>query len=315
MFETILTLVRQYDTIILHRHSNPDGDAIGAQTGLKGILRAAFPQKTVLAVGDAPGRYGFVAGSTPDEVDDAQYQNALAIVLDCSAEALISDMRWKTAAATARIDHHIFLTQLAQAEAVDTSYESCCGLIVSFAQECGFAIPREAAAALYTGMVTDSGRFRYDSTSPRTLRLAAVLLEANFDTNAIYRALYADTLESAQLRARYTLKIQRAGEDVAYIYTTRDELAALGADTFSISRGMVGTMADLRGVNAWANFTETDAGVLCELRSSCYNINPVAVRHGGGGHAKASGATLKSCAEAMQVVQELCALKGEQNNG
>lgn len=314
MFEAILSLVKRHDTVILHRHSNPDGDAIGSQVGLKHILRAAFPEKTVLAVGDAPGRYGFVTDSTPDEVADAQYENALAIVLDCSAEALISDARWKTAAATARIDHHLFLTQLAQEEAVDTSFESCCGLIVAFAQECGLAIPPVSAAALYTGMVTDSGRFRYDSTSPRTLRLAAALLEVGVDTNAIYRELYADTLASAQLRASFTMRIQKADDDVAYLYTTRDELAALGMDTFSASRGMVGTMADLRGVDVWANFTETEGGVLCELRSSKYNINPIAVRHGGGGHAKASGATLKDRGEAMQLLQELCALKGE-NHG
>ena len=74
---------------------------------------------------------------------------------------------------------------------------------------------------------------------------------------------------------------------------------------------MVGTMADLKGTDSWVNFTETDEGVLCELRSSKYNINPIAVKHGGGGHAKASGATLKDRAEAMQVVAELDRLAEE----
>ena len=98
---------------------------------------------------------------------------------------------------------------------------------------------------------------------------------------------------------------------MAYIYTTREELEALGVDTFTVSRGMVGTMSDIRGVDIWVNFTETDSGVLCELRSSRYNINPIAVKYGGGGHAKASGATVKNKEEAMSMLQDLELLLGE----
>ena len=76
-------------------------------------------------------------------------------------------------------------------------------------------------------------------------------------------------------------------------------------DTFSISRGMVGVMAEIRGVDIWANFTETEDGVLCEIRSSRYNINPVARKYGGGGHEKASGATLKDKDEAMRLLEDL----------
>ena len=79
-------------------------------------------------------------------------------------------------------------------------------------------------------------------------------------------------------------------------------------DTFSISRGMVNTMADIKGVDIWVNFTETEEGVLCELRSSRYNINPIAVKYGGGGHAKASGASLKNREEAMAMLADLDAM-------
>ena len=89
-------------------------------------------------------------------------------------------------------------------------------------------------------------------------------------------------------------------------------MKATGMDIFSISRGMVGTMSDIRGVPIWVNFTETDNGVLCELRSNKYNINPIAVKYGGGGHAKASGATVKNREEAMQMLHDLDQMnKGE----
>ena len=109
MFEQILDEIRQYDTIIIHRHKSPDGDAIGSQIGLKHILRDAFPEKTILAVGDPAGHYDFMADSVMDEVPDSAYENALAIVLDTSAKKLISDERYTTAKRTARIDHHIFV--------------------------------------------------------------------------------------------------------------------------------------------------------------------------------------------------------------
>ena len=305
MFETILQAIKQYDRIIIHRHTKPDGDAIGSQTGLKLILKENFPGKEIYAVGDAPGRYAFIADSSPDTVTDAQYEGALAIILDTGAAALISDDRYRLAAATARMDHHIFCEKIADAEVIETSYESCCGLVADFARESGLRLTPAAAKALYTGMITDSGRFRYDSTTAHTFDVASYLMEQCFDTADIYRNLYVDDYENVKLRARFILKIQLTDNRVAYIYTTKEEVKESGADIFAISRGMVGTMSDLRGVDIWVNFTETEEGVLCELRSSRFNINPIAVKYGGGGHAKASGATVKDRETAMQMLADL----------
>ena len=308
MFEAILEKIKKYQRIIIHRHNNPDGDALGSQIGLKNIIKDSFPGKEVLVVGDDAGRFSFMQGSKMDEVSDDMYKGALAIILDTSASALISDSRYKLAECTARIDHHIFCEKIADIEVTDTSYESCCGLITAFAMESGLVVSSLAAKSLYTGMVTDSGRFRYDSTTAQTFRLASFLRERDFDTNDIYRNLYSDDFKFIRLRAQFVLKINFTDDGVAYIYTTKDELEGYGVDTFSISRGMVGTMSEIRGVDAWVNFTETDAGVLAELRSSKYNINPIAVKYGGGGHAKASGATLKDREQAMAMLEDLNAI-------
>lgn len=308
MFEKILALINKYDTIIIHRHTNPDGDAIGSQVGLKYMLADAFPEKNVYAVGDAAGRYSFIEGSEMDDVPNEAYLNALAIVLDTSAISLISDQRYKTAKATARLDHHIFVEQICDEEVTDTSYESCCGLVTDFARECGLDLSPIAAKALYTGMVTDSSRFRYDSTTSKTHELAAHLMKTEFKTTDIYTNLYQDELSKIQLRAKFVLKIQDTGRGVAYIYTTLEEAKSYGVDNFTLSRGMVNTMGEIKGIHSWVNFTETEDGVLCEIRSSKYNINPIAVAHGGGGHQKASGATLKDRQEAEAVIKELLAL-------
>lgn len=305
MFTQLYDAIVRSPRIIIHRHQKPDGDALGSQIGLKRLLIHNFPEKEVYAVGDAAGRYAFIDGSTMDEISDDLYQDALAIVLDTSAKSLISDERYTTAKETARMDHHIFVEKICDIEVTDTSYESCCGLVTAFAKETGLTLTPEAAKALYTGMITDSGRFRYDSTNAQTFRMAAHLMEQPFSTGDIYSSLYADDLAMSQLRARFVLKIQTTDCPVAYIYTTREEVAEYGVDTFTISRGMVNTMGDLRGIDIWVNFTETEGGVLAELRSSRYNINPIATKYGGGGHQKASGATLPDRDTAMAMLEDL----------
>lgn len=308
MFEKILEVIEKYDTIILHRHCRPDGDAMGSQIGMKHLLKTNYPNKCVYMVGDHGKFFSFMEDSQMDVIPDGTYRDALAIILDCGAPHLISDDRYTQAAATARLDHHIFVAPIAQAEVVDTGFESCCGLVTALALEAGWTISPLAAKSLYTGMVTDSGRFRYDGTTARTFRLAAALLDTGFDPTEIFRPLYADDYESKKLKAQFILKIQFTEKRVAYIYTDREELQRLNKDLFTISRAMVNTMADIRGTDIWVNFTETDQGVACEIRSSVYNINPIAVKYGGGGHAKASGATVPDRETAMQMLADLDAM-------
>ena len=313
MFKSVIEQIKKYNTIIIHRHTNPDGDALGSQIGLREIIKHNFPDKTVYTVGDGSKRYGFMEGSEMDEIADETYSGALAIILDTSAKALICDSRYELAECTVRMDHHIFCEKIADAEVIETSYESCCGIVADFAKESGLRLTPLAAKALYTGMITDSGRFRYDSTSSHTFAVASYLMEQSFDTNDIYRNLYVDDFENVKLRAKFILKIRLTDRRVAYIYTTKEEVEESGADIFAISRGMVGTMSDLRGVDIWANFAETEEGVLCELRSARFNINPIAVKYGGGGHAKASGATVKDKETAMQMLADLDRMMEEAN--
>ncbi len=310
MFEKIIEEIKRHDTIILHRHSHPDGDALGSQIGLRKLIEDNFPYKTVYTVGDPAGRYAFMDGSQMDEIPDELYQNACAIVLDSATKELVSDKRFELAAVTARIDHHIYCETFTDLEVVDTSFESCAGMIAALSEESGLQLREGSATAIFTGMVTDSGRFRYDSTSARTFHLASLLLAQDIDTNTLYRNLYAEDLTRAQFRASFLQKIRKYKDSsVAYIYNTKDELREMGVtDPFTVSRGMVNVMADLKGIDIWVNFTEDGEKVLCELRSSCYNVQPIAVKYGGGGHEKACGADVKDHDEALLMLEDLLKL-------
>jgi len=311
MFEAFLQAIKKHETIVIHRHNRPDGDALGSQIGLKHLILENFPGKKVYTVGDGAGYLSFMDDTEMDCIPDETFEEALSIILDTSSPALISDERYRSAKMTARVDHHIFQGKIANIEVVDDSFESCCGLIAQFAMECGLRLNDIAAKSLYTGMLTDSGRFRYDGTTARTFRLAAFLREQPFQPSEIFRELYAESFEDKKRKAQFILRTKFTSNNVAYIYTGKDELTELGLDTFTASRGMVNVMADLKGVGIWVNFTETDEGVICELRSADLNVNPIAVKYGGGGHAKACGATVPNYETAMAMLNDLDQMMGE----
>ena len=121
--------------------------------------------------------------------------------------------------------------------------------------------------------------------------------------------LYIEDLEMVKLRAQFISKFIITDKGVAYIKTTQDEVKKLNVDIFTVSRGMVNTMSGIRGIDVWANFTEDeDNKIIVELRSSKYNVNQVAVKYGGGGHIKASGATVDSFEVVDEIIKDLEAL-------
>ncbi len=307
MFKEALKLIKKYDRIIIHRHKYPDGDALGSQTGLAALLKDNFKNKEIYVVGDEATRLPFMNGKM-DEIPDDYYKDALAIILDCGSARLICDDRYKTAAKTLRIDHHIYCEKIADLDIVDSTYESACGMVAMLAKECKWKLSPVSATALYTGMVTDSGRFVFDSTSARTFELAAFLMSQPIDLNTLNYNLYSEDFDDIIKKADNMHKIKFTENKVAYIYTSRAELPADADAAPIVSTGMVGLMRDIKGVYIWVNFTESDDGVHVELRSNRYNINPIAVKYGGGGHKKASGCTVPDKATAMALLEDLNAL-------
>ena len=314
MFKEALKLIKKYNRIIIHRHNHPDGDALGSQKGLAALLKDNFPNKEIYVVGDEAKRLPFMEQKM-DDIPDEYYKDALAIILDCGSARMICDERYKTAAKTIRFDHHIFQEKVADLDIVDNTYESACGLVAMFAKKCKLKLSPVSATALYTGMVTDSGRFVFDSTSARTFELAAYLLSQPIDLNTLYYNLYAEDFSEIIANADNMHKIKFTKNNVAYIYTAREDLPENSDAAPVVSSGLVGLMRDIKGVFVWANFTESYDGVHAELRSNKYNINPIAVKYGGGGHKKASGCTVPDKATAMQLLNDLdeLALNGDQN--
>ncbi len=303
MFNKILDLIEKYQTIIIHRHYNPDGDAYGSQMGLKHILKENYPDKEVYTVGDN-NKYSFV-GET-DYVNDEKYQGALAIIVDVSVSHLISDDRYKLAEHVLVIDHHLNPSDIADTFYNDPKSIACAQIIAQFAMDCDLVVNRDAAFALFTGLATDSGRFKYPATSSKTFEIAAFLTSKGIDIQKIYDELYTEKLNYKKLRGYFINNFKLTKNNIAYMINDNQVKDEFGVSTFTVSRGMINQMADIENVEIWANFTlNEDNDVFVELRSKRHPIVHIARKYGGGGHALACGCTLNKLDDSILVLEDL----------
>lgn len=304
MYRKIVDKIKEYDTIIIHRHTNPDGDAIGSQAGLRQLIRENFPKKRVYAVGDSAGRYAFALDAPIDEIVDGLYKNALAIVLDTSASALISDDRYKTAKESIRIDHHLFCEKICGIELTDPSYESCAGLVADIAIKNGLKINASAAKALYTGMVTDSGRFRFRSVSGETMRLAGIMLDLGVDVDRLYAELYLEDYDYFKFKAYVYENMNITENGVAYIYVDKEMQRRFNLSQEDAS-AVVSCLDSIRGSIIWLAFIDNaDSSIRVRLRSRFVTVNELAEKYHGGGHDCASGATVYSREEMDSLIAD-----------
>ena len=299
----ILEKIQAYDTIIIHRHQNPDPDAIGSQVGLRDLLRAHFPQKRVLATGYDEPTLTWLAEM--DTVSDEDYNGALVIVCDTANTPRIDDKRYTSGDFLIKIDHHPNDDAYGDLLWVDTESSSTSELIALFAKELDLELPVCAARLLYAGIVGDTGRFLYPATSTRTFEIAATLRSIPFDFTAIARQMDTINLKTAKLQG-YVYDHLEIDEYGATRVTLTQELLKKFDLRDSETAAIVEAPGRIDTVSVWAIFVEqADGHFRVRMRSKRKVINEIAKRHNGGGHPLASGANSYSLEENDQIYKEL----------
>lgn len=306
MKQQIIDKIKQYDTIIIHRHVRPDPDAYGSQHGLKALIQANYPEKNVFAVGTHDDSLTFMA--TPDTVDDATYNGALVIVTDTANTDRVDDQRYTNGDFLIKIDHHPNDDQYGDLLWVDTSASSCSEMIYEL-----FEAGREAeqwtlnergASLLFGGIVGDTGRFMFPSTTLKTFRTAGDLVEYGFDRNAIFNGMYEMDRKLLHLQGYLYQNFDIDEHGAASVRLTKEVLAQFDA-TASEASLLVGSLGNVKGITAWVIFIEEGDSIRVRLRSKGPVINTLAKEFNGGGHPLASGATAYSWEEAGRVVSRL----------
>lgn len=302
--QQIIKKIEEFDTIIVHRHVIPDGDAYGSSFGLAELIRTSFPEKKVYVVGEELDYLHYV-GIT-DKIDDSIYKNALVIVTDTPNAARISDERWKLGAYKIKIDHHPFSDVFADIEWIDTSYTSTCEMITNLLIENNLKINDNGARCLFNGIVSDTGRFLFRGVSDQTLRYASELLRYNFDMVELYAHMYTQSKSMVRFKGYILLNFEETSNGVAYVKLTDELLKELNIDETSAS-SQVNTLSNIEGIKIWAFFAEDKANgdIRVNLRSSGAAVNEIAKKYGGGGHIQAAGARVNSWDMIDQMIQDL----------
>ena len=312
IMKNILDKIKEYDSILLFRHIRIDGDCVGATKGLKAIIKASWPEKEVLLIDDETSDVLAFLGPDDEHVSDDVYQNSLGIVLDTAAISRISNPKYTLCKELIKIDHHIPVEDYGNLIWVEKTATSACELIIKFYDTFRdeLVLTKEAATYLYTGMVTDSGRFRYAGVSGDTLRYAAILLDQGIDTDNLYANLYMESVDTLKYKAYVYDRIQITENGVAYILVDKEMQEKFGLNRES-SGASVNYMEEIRDSLCWIAFIETDdedGAIRVRLRSRFMAINHLAEEYRGGGHACASGATVYSKKEMLELIAKADAL-------
>ncbi len=302
----VLDKIKEYDKIFIFRHFRPDGDAVGSTKGLKRILELTYPNKEIYLQNADFSDYLAFLGGEEDLLSDEMYADALGIVLDTATAARISNQKFSLCKELVKIDHHIPVESYGDTEWVEEERSSTCEMVAAFydAFKEELKIDQEAATYIYTGMVTDSGRFRFRSVSGETMRLAGLMLDQGIDTDTLYAHLYLKEFEEFKFESYVYENMQITENGVAYMYVSDAVKEKFGLSNETASTA-VGYMDSIKDVLIWLAFIDSgDGSIRVRLRSRFVTVSELAEKYNGGGHACAAGATVYSQEEMEQLLKE-----------
>ncbi|SIO17806.1 phosphoesterase RecJ domain-containing protein [Singulisphaera sp. GP187] len=298
-------LIETHDRFLLTTHVRPDGDALGSEVGMAGLLRQKGKDVRVVNSSRTPPRYDFLDpqgdffehfGSLAGQPDLADRE--VAIILDLSAWSQLGDMAdlirdFKGPRVV--IDHHVSQDDLGALFLKDTTAEATGTLVVQATKALGAKFTKEVATGLLTAIAMDTGWFHHPNTKPDTLRTVADLVEAGAPINEIYRQLFERSSLGRLRLMGETLSGLKTVEDgrIAYATVTRESVERSGAipqDT----EDLIDFTVSLKGVEVGLLFFEqTHGGIKLSIRSrQGMDCARLAGLFGGGGHRAAAGATL-----------------------
>lgn len=294
LLQSIYDKICAYDRIIVSRHIRPDGDAIGSTKGFTRMLKLTFPDKDIHLVAEDKSDYLAFLGEDEGQLPDEMYDGALAIVFDTATKERVSNSKLALAKEIIKIDHHINIQPYGDIMWVEDRRSSVCEMVAYFFREFAdkLTVDKQAATYVYTGMVTDSGRFRYESTTGETLRLAAMLLDYGINTDWLFANLYLEDFDYFKYEAFIHKKMKITPSGVAYVHVTNAIQQQFGLSTEQASEA-VSFLNSIKGSIVWIAFIDMPDGTIrVRLRSRFIEINTIAEKYHGGGHQCTCGATL-----------------------
>jgi len=298
------TVLDENESFLISSHVRPDADALGSELGMRAILLAMGKKVTIVNASAPPANLQFmnppgVILKLNDTVTKATIpQHDVVIIVDTSAWQQLGSMADFIQASAAKrvvIDHHVSSDDLQALELKDIASAATGELICEIGEEFGVTFDAEVANWLYAAIATDTGWFRFPSTSARTMKIAARLMECGAIPHYVYNLVHEQSsLARVRLGGRVLARTQLEAEGrLAWIYADSKDMAETGAVP-SDTEGLVNVCLTVGGAEAAFVAVELQTGqIKFSLRSRVpHNVAVVAEQFGGGGHKLASGAIM-----------------------
>ena len=318
--QEVLDEIRAADKLFLTTHENPDGDALGSLRAMQLILEQLGKDSVMFMARDEfplPREYRHMPFDDVLLEPPADLKDRLVVFLDCgNMDRMPVEFLRSSDARIVNIDHHHDNTRFGHVNLVVAEASSTAEIVYALARELEVEITRPLAEALYVALVTDTGKFMFENTTPAAHRMAAELIKAGVQPQVIHRQLYEGLpFSRIQLLARALAKVQRFdGGALTLTHLTRDDFALSDADE-SDSEGIVDHMRQVEGTLVACLVRElvsADGRRKVSLRATDdrVDVSRIARKFGGGGHRQAAGFTTDT--ELHKVVERLRSEVGAQ---
>ena len=301
--DAVVEEIRQADKLLLTTHENPDGDALGSLLGMHWVLQQIGKDSLMFMSPDEfplPHEYrdftfDDLVGAPPDDIDQR-----VVMFLDCgNIDRMPVDFLQRDGIHILNVDHHHDNTRFGTVNLVSPEASCTAEIVFGLAAELGAEITPKIADALYVGLVTDTGKFMYENTTPAAHRMAADLIEAGVDAHGVYRRLYEDLpFGRLQLLARALEKLARYDDGaVTLAALTRVDFEETGAAETD-SEGIVDHLRSVEGTKVavlvrelLADDRHGQSKVSLRATDGSVDVSIIARELGGGGHRQAAGAS------------------------
>lgn len=301
--QEVIKAIKKAKNIIILGHTDPDGDAIGSMIALNLALKQSGKKVSMYCRDAVPDIYKFLPESdkVKGSINNGKYD--LAIAVDCGDKNRVDsgiDLK-NLAEVVINIDHHPDNTKFGDINFIE-KISSVSEMLFGLLRKMRIKINKDIAACLYTGIMTDTGNFRYDYTTAETLEIAASLAKGGADISKIAMAVYeTKTLSSVRIlgAAMYRLETSPSG-NVAWTVLPKQLMDSLEAKSEDLT-GLVDQIRTIKGVEVAILFREEEDGIKVNFRSKFkVNVSDIAKALGGGGHIRASGVIMQGALEEVK---------------
>ncbi len=304
--DNMLEEINKANSIVILTHENPDGDAVGTALALYNALKQ-YGKNPDIIIPEYPQIFAFLANAQEIKKESEVEKYDLAISVDCSDIKRLNGFAkyFEDAKSKIVIDHHSTNTMFGDINFVNPDAPACAQIMLVILEHFNIEVTQDIGTCILTGIITDTGGFKYQGVTPETFEFVAWLLNRGINVSKVYRkVLQIKTKPNFELtrNANNRLEFLEDGR-VAYTYITKkdeEEVHAQNGD----HEGIVEIGRDVENVEVSIFIRETDEGCKVSMRSNEYvNVSDVCLMFGGGGHQRAAGVLMQGSIE--QVKEKL----------